>query len=386
MKAITILMCFLVPWAFHDGQEGISSDYVAPNKLMDTSSQDGVLENIKLPPGFRIDYFAENVENARTMAYDPRGILYVGSRNAGHVYAVIDRDKDYKADGKIKIVEGLKMPNGVALDGDDLYVAELSRILKFESMGEQLLNGAVQFEYEVIYDGYPDKTHHGWKYLAIGPDDKLYVPVGAPCNVCESEEIFASITRMNKDGSGMEIVQNGIRNTVGFTWDPSTHYLWFTDNGRDNMGDNQPFDELNVATRKGLHFGFPYCHQGDIPDPDYGEGKDCSQYTPPALNLGPHVAALGLKFYTSDQFPEEYRNKIFIAEHGSWNRLKKIGYRITMATVNGNEASDYQVFAEGWLQDETTKGRPVDILILPDGSMLVSDDHHNAIYRISYVK
>lgn len=321
------------------------------------------------------------------MKYDPRGILYVGSRSAGHVYALIDRNGDYHIDEKIKIVESLQMPNGVALDDGDLYVAEVSRILKFKSIGDQLLKGQRKFDYEVISDEYPDKTHHGWKYLAFGPDGKLYVPVGAPCNICEPEDkIFASLTRMNKDGTDMEIIQHGIRNTVGFTWDPKTGYLWFTDNGRDNLGENIPADELNVAPKMNMNFGYPYCHQGDITDPKLGDKHDCSEFTPPAVKLGPHVASLGLKFYTGNQFPAKYRNKIFIAEHGSWNRINKIGYRITMVDVNGTKAGDYEVFADGWLQDQDTEGRPVDILILPDGSMLVSDDFHNAIYRITYDK
>jgi glucose/arabinose dehydrogenase len=239
----------------------------------------------------------------------------------------------------------------------------------------------------VVYDKYPTKTHHGWKYIAFGPDGKLYVPVGAPCNICKEEDaIFASITRINADGSNREIIQHGIRNTVGFTWHPVTGKLWFTDNGRDWMGDDMPACELNYAPRDGMHFGYPYCHQGDAPDDRFGKLRPCSDFTPPVQNLGAHVAPLGLEFYTGSMFPEKYKHQLFIAEHGSWNRKKKSGYRLTLVTLDGDKATSYQPFAAGWL-DETTDdvwGRPVDVELLPDGSMLVSDDFAGAIYRISY--
>jgi glucose/arabinose dehydrogenase len=274
------------------------------------------------------------------------------------------------------------MPNGVAFRDGDLYVAEVSRILRFPDIESRLENPG---EPEVVYDGYPTETHHGWKYIAFGPDGKLYVPVGAPCNICKSEKpVFASITRLNPDGTGMEVVQEGIRNTVGFTWHPKTGELWFTDNGRDWLGDDQPYCELNRAPEDGLHFGYPYCHQGDLPDPEFGDATPCSDFTPPAAKLGPHVAPLGLGFYTSKQFPESYRGQIFVAEHGSWNRSEKIGYRVMMATLDGNEVVSYKPFAEGWLNDGDVWGRPVDIELLPDGSMLVSDDFADAIYRIYY--
>jgi glucose/arabinose dehydrogenase len=214
------------------------------------------------------------------------------------------------------------------------------------------------------------------------------VPVGAPCNIClrDNDERYASIMRMNPDGSELEVFAHGIRNTVGFTWHPGTQELWFTDNGRDMLGDNVPPDELNRAPSAGLHFGYPFVHGGDIPDPEFGEGVDINQYVKPAQNLGPHVAALGMRFYTGNMFPEEYRNQIFIAEHGSWNRSKKIGYRVMLVKLNGNEAVSYEPFAEGWLQGDAVSGRPVDVLIMPDGSMLVSDDYGGVIYRIIYSK
>ena len=340
------------------------------------------LDDIELPEGFTIDIYAADVKNARSMAYSPDGTLFVGTRDEGNVYALKDTDGDYKADEKHLLAEGLNMPNGVALHNGDLYVAEVSRILKFPDIENRLDNPG---EPEVVFDDYPTESHHGWKYIAFGPDGKLYIPVGAPCNICKSEdEVFASITRMNPDGSDMEVVQHGIRNTVGFTWHPETDDLWFTDNGRDWMGDNEPECELNYAPREGMHFGYPYCHQGNIPDPEFGDQRACSEFTPPAQKLGPHVAPLGLEFYTGDQFPEQFKNQIFIAQHGSWNRSEKIGYRVMRVKLDGNKAVAYEPFAQGWLKKGKVSGRPVDIELLPDGSMLVSDDYANVIYRIAY--
>jgi glucose/arabinose dehydrogenase len=274
------------------------------------------------------------------------------------------------------------MPNGVALFNNDLYVSEVSRILKFPNIYQ---NYKSRPDFEVIYDQYPTDHHHGWKYIDFGPDGKLYVPVGAPCNICDSEDpVYASITRMNPDGSNVEIFAEGVRNTVGFDWHPETNVLWFTDNGRDYMGDNLPPDELNYAPEKGLNYGYPYCHGNDIPDPEFGKNKDCEKYTKPVQELGPHVAALGMIFYTGDMFPEKYKNQVFIAEHGSWNRSSKIGYRVMLVTLDGNEALEYKPFAKGWLQGESVWGRPVDVAQMPDGSVLVSDDYANTIYRISY--
>lgn len=344
-------------------------------------SSDLPLEDIKLPEGFEIELFAAGVKNARSMALSPKGTLFVGTREEGKVYALRDEDGDAKADELFVLAEGLKMPNGVALHNGDLYVAEVSRILRFPNIEGNLSEPG---EPEVVFDQYPTETHHGWKYIAFGPDGKLYVPVGAPCNICKSEdEVFASITRMNPDGTGMEVVQHGIRNTVGFTWHPKTGELWFTDNGRDWMGDDEPYCELNRAPEDGMHFGYPYCHQGDLPDPEFGSQRDCSEFTPPAKQLGPHVAPLGLEFYTQHQFPEAFR-QLYVAEHGSWNRSKKIGYRVMMAVMEGDEVKAYQPFAEGWLKDGEVWGRPVDVEMMPDGSMLVSDDFADAIYRIRY--
>jgi len=342
------------------------------------------LNKIKLPAGFVIDVFAE-VDNARSMAISPSGVIYVGNRNGDKVYAVKDTNGDFKADKKWVIASELNMPNGVAFRNGDLYVAEVSRVLKFSGIESKLASPPKPV---IINDTYPTETHHGWKYIAFGPDGKLYVPVGAPCNICDPEDpIYASITRINPDGSGREVFSNGVRNTVGFTWHPTTKELWFTDNGRDMMGDDVPPCELNYAPKKDMHFGYPYCHAGTIKDPDFGGKRNCDEFTAPAMALGAHVAPLGLKFYTGTMFPKEYLNNLIIAEHGSWNRSKKNGYRLSLVKVENNtKAVSYETFASGWLDDATQKvwGRPVDVLVLPDGSMLVSDDQANVIYRIWY--
>jgi len=340
------------------------------------------LEKLKLPASFKIEIFAE-VENARSMAVSPSGIIYVGNRNSDKVYAIKDTDGDHKADKKWVIASGLNMPNGVAFRDGDLYVAEVSRVIKFPAIETKLGNPGQPV---VVNDQFPTETHHGWKYIAFGPDGKLYVPVGAPCNICESEnEIFASITRMNADGTGREVFAHGVRNTVGFTWHPTTQELWFTDNGRDMLGDDIPNCELNVASKAGLHFGYPYCHEGSIKDPEFGK-RSCAEFVAPVQKMGPHVAALGLKFYTGTMFPDSYKNQLFVARHGSWNRTSKIGYDVALVKLQGNTSKGLESFISGWLDDGTQKawGRPVDVLLLNDGSLLISDDQANVIYRVSY--
>ena len=358
-------------------------------------SSDGQYESVRpsgetadylsLPDGFSAELYAVNVPNVRAMTRSPNGILYAGTRGAGNVYAILDTDRDLKADSLITIASGLNLPVGVAWHEGDLYVSAVSKVLKFEDIDNHLDQPP---DPVTVTDAYPAESHHGWKYIAFGPDDKLYVPVGAPCNICErEEEIFSTITRINPDGSGLEIVAHGVRNSVGFDWHPGTGELWFTENGRDFMGDNRPPDELNRIEKNGSHYGYPYIHSDDIRDPEFGEkGRDMDvDFIKPEQNLGPHVAALGMLFYTGDMFPGEYRNQILIAEHGSWNRSSKIGYRISMVRLQDSSAISYEPFVEGWLQpDETVLGRPVDLLQLPDGSVLVSDDYRNKIYRISY--
>jgi glucose/arabinose dehydrogenase len=340
------------------------------------------LDKIKLPPGFAITVYADHVPNARGMTLGRNGTLFVGSRDKGEVYAVVDKDGDQRADTVLTIASDLRMPVGVAYRNGSLYVSAVDRILRFDQIEERLTKPPPPV---VVTDSFPNERSHGWKFIAFGPDEKLYVPVGAPCNICEPDpDRYALIARVNPDGSGYEVVARGVRNSVGFDWDPQTKDLWFTDNGRDYLGDNQPPDELNHAPKPGLHFGYPYCHGGTIADPEYGNKHACREFTPPAVALGPHVASLGMRFYTGTMFPPEYRNQIFIAEHGSWNRSEKIGYRITLVSRDEQGHLRYSVFAKGWLQGQTAWGRPVDVLVMPDGALLVSDDSAGVIYRISY--
>jgi glucose/arabinose dehydrogenase len=340
------------------------------------------LDGIRLPPGFRIDLYADKVPGARSMALSPGGILFVGTRDEGKIYAVLDRGGKNRADEVILIASGMNMPNGVAFRDGALYVAEVSRVLRYDGIEGRLKDPPRPV---VVNDAFPRDTHHGWKFIRFGPDGRLYVPVGAPCNVCEEKDPrYAAILRMKPDGTGLEVFASGVRNTVGFDWHPETKELWFTDNGRDRMGDDRPPDELNRAPRKGMHFGFPYLHGRNIADPEYGGRAGKRTVTPPEMELGPHVASLGMRFYTGTMFPGEYRNQIFIAEHGSWNRSTPIGYRVTLVRLSDGRAAGYEVFAEGWLQGRSAWGRPVDVLVMPDGALLVSDDKAGAIYRISY--
>ncbi|MDI6875366.1 MAG: sorbosone dehydrogenase family protein [Methanomicrobiales archaeon] len=340
------------------------------------------VDAVRLPEGFHIDVYADNVPGARSMTLGSNGTLFIGTRSIGRVYAIPDRDRDNRADSVIVLAEGLHMPNGVAFRNGSLYVAEVSRILRFDGIEDRLESPP---DAAVVTTDLPDRESHGWKFLAFGPDGMLYVPVGMPCNVCDPEdERFGTILRMNPDGTGMEIFARGIRNSVGFDWQPDTGVLWFTDNGRDWLGENVPPDELNRAPEAGLHFGFPYCHGRNISDPDFGQSRSCAEFTPPAQELGPHVAALGMRFYTGSMFPEEYRGQIFIAEHGSWNRIVPIGYRISLVRLENGAPVSYEGFAEGWLQNSAAWGRPVDVLVMPDGALLVSDDHAGAVYRIRY--
>ena len=339
------------------------------------------LDTIELPEGFEIHVYADGVDNARQMALGREGTLFVGSRRAGRVHAVVDSDGDYRADTVHLIADGLQMPSGVAFRDGSLYVAAISRVLRFDGIEASLENPPAP---ELVSDAFPDDEWHGWKFIDFGPDGMLYVPVGAPCNVCLRDG-YAGIKRMRPDGGGLEDYVQGVRNTVGFDWDPVSGDLWFTDNGRDHLGDNRPPDELNHVTEQGQHFGFPFCHGGDIPDPEWGKRRDCDEFRPPAQKLGPHVAAIGMTFYTGEQFPTAYRGDVLIAEHGSWNRSEKIGYRVTRVTLNeAREPVAYAPFASGWLQGEQAWGRPADVLVLPDGSLLVSDDEADAIYRIHY--
>lgn len=341
------------------------------------------LADIELPAGFKIEVYADDLPDARALALGEQGTVFVSTRKQGAIYALRDSDGNQKADKKYVIAENLNTPNGIAYHDGDLYVATREQILRFAAIEEHLQRPP---QPEVIAAGFPSDRAHGWRYLAIGPDAKLYVSIGAPCNICDRKG-YANIVRLGLDGSGQEVFAHGVRNSIGMAWHPQTQELWFTDNGRDMLGDDLPPDELNHAPKAGMHFGYPYCHGKNIKDPEYGKGHDCARYTPPAQELGPHVASLGLRFYTGDMFPPEYRNDIFIAEHGSWNRSQKIGYRVTRVKLDQQgKPMLYEPFAQGWLQDEAAWGRPVDVLVMPDGALLVSDDHANAVYRISYRK
>ena len=339
------------------------------------------LSHLRLPPGFAVEALAE-VPGARSMALGAGGTLFVSTQFGGKVFAV---QRPFSASPEvITLADGLKVPNGIAIHDKALYVAEPQRILRYRDIEKRL---QAPGDPEVIVPDLPyAKSIHAWKYIAFGPDDKLYVPIGAPCNVCNEPE-FGVMLRMNADGSGREVYARGIRNTVGFAWHPETGDLWFTDNGRDMMGDDIPPCELNRATQAGLDFGFPYCHGGAIPDPEFGKLGRCDAAVPPARALGPHVAPLGMKFYTGRMFPKDYRHQIFIAEHGSWNRSKeagKTGHRVVLVRLRDHQAVSYEPFMDGFLAGDETRGRPVDVLVAPDGALLVSDDKAGLVYRISY--
>jgi glucose/arabinose dehydrogenase len=340
--------------------------------------------NLRVPPGFQVAVLAK-VPGARSMALGDKGTLFVSTRRgSGDVYAV--RDPFGPAPRVGTVATGLKTPNGIAFRDGALYIGEPQRILRLPRIEESLDAPPAP---EVVVADLPFKNMaHSWKYLGFGPDGKLYVPLGAPCNVCD-EPGFGAILRMNADGSGREVYARGIRNTVGFTWHPVTGELWFTDNGRDMLGDDVPACELNRAPRPGLDFGYPYCHGGTIADPEFGKLGRCEDAVPPVQALGPHVAPLGVRFYTGSMFPPEYRNQVFIAEHGSWNRSKaagKTGHRVSLVRLDGDRAVAYETFMDGFLDGDTALGRPVDIMVAPDGALLVSDDAGGAIYRVSYAR
>ncbi|MET0984364.1 MAG: sorbosone dehydrogenase family protein [Steroidobacteraceae bacterium] len=344
-----------------------------------SSESDRVLANVRLPPGFKMELYTDRVPKARSMTLGRQGTVFVGTREEGVVYAVSSRSGAAAPEVRI-IARDLNQPNGVAYRDGALYVAEINRILRFD----QIESSSKTLEPKVVRDDLPKDRHHGWRYIAFGPDGKLYLAIGAPCNIC-NEPNYAVIQRMNPDGSDREVVAHGVRNSVGFTWHPTTRELWFTDNGRDWLGDDAPPCELNRAPRAGLHFGFPFCHGADIKDPEFGKMGECSQSEPPVRALDAHVAPLGLKFYLGRNFPSQYQGQLFIAEHGSWNRSVKSGYRITRVKLEGEKVVSYVPFAVGFHRGDEVFGRPVDLLELEDGSLLISDDRAGAIYRVSYV-
>lgn len=339
------------------------------------------LDTLQLAPGFRIALWSDQVPNARAIALGARGTVFVGSRQAGKVYAVEPAEGGRRGGTVHVVASGLEQPVGVAFHDGDLYVSAIDRILVLRDVERDLTQPPKP---ELVSDAFPKDKHHGWKFIAFGPDGKLYVPIGAPCNICDRGEDYAKIVRMNADGSGREDVAYGVRNSVGLAWHPTTGKLWFTDNGRDMLGDDVPGDEINRVDRLGAHYGYPHCHQGDLPDPEFGAGKACKDFVAPVRVLGAHVAALGLRFYTGSQFPAAYRNALIVAEHGSWNRSKKSGYRVMVARLDGNRIVAYEPLVDGFQNNEQAQGRPVDVQVMTDGSLLISDDLAGALYRVSY--
>jgi glucose/arabinose dehydrogenase len=341
-----------------------------------------LLWRIQLPPGFSIHLYAAGVPNARSMTLGSQGTVFVGSRRARKIYALLDHHGEGKADEVITVASGLTLPNGVAFHDGSLYVADVNRVLRFDDVEMRLKSPPAPV---VVNSQLPGDIHHGSRVIRFGPDGWLYISVGAPCNECEPTDAHeAAILRMRPDGSDLEVFARGVRNSVGFDWQPQTQKLWFTDNGRDDMGDDVPPDKLNYAPQSGMNFGFPYCHGGDIPDPEFGRLHACSEFVAPAMKLPAHVAALGMAFYTPDMFPATYKNQIFIAEHGSWDRSIPTGDRISLVRLRDDGTATYEPFATGWQMGRLRWGRPVDTLVMPDGALLVSDDYAGAIYRIVY--
>ncbi len=344
------------------------------------------LDNLNLPAGFSISYFAQNVRNARSLTRSDDGKVVFASNRQSSITILIDDDLNGEAETTLSI-NGLNTPNGVVFHNGDLYVAEVSRILKFADILNNLQNPGTP---EVIYDQLPTEEHHGWKFIAIGPDNKLYVPVGAPCNIClENNEVFSTISRMDLDGSNFEIYAHGVRNSVGFDWHPATNELWFTENGADGLGDERPNCELNHAPQAGLHFGFPFWHSPNVADPTFGDRFPASDFEGAKFGFEPHSAPLGARFYTGDMFPEGYRNNLIVAQHGSWNRTPAAGhtgYKLTLVELTNNQVTGSSTLISGWLNETTNQfwGRPVDVLEMPDGSLLISDDFSSSVYRLTY--
>ena len=345
----------------------------APDKLP--------IAKLKVPQGFNIEVYAAGMANARSLAEGDKGTVFVGTRLVGNVYAVTN--KDGKRSVKV-LASGLYRPNGVAFKNGTLYIAELSKVSKIDKVEDNLDSSPKP---TMIYDDLPKDEAHGWKFIAIGPDNKLYVPVGQPGNNVLHDDAHGQIRRINLDGSGAEVVARGVRNTVGFDWNPETRQLYFTDNGRDWMSEDVPEDELNRVTKVGEHFGAPYCLQGNIVDPEFGWGRSCSEFTAPVGLLGPHSASLGMRFYTGNMFPKSYKNAIIVARHGSWNRSKKVGGDVIVVKLNKDgTVKSTEPLITGFLEDNKYIGRPVDVMQMKDGSLLVSDDWNGAIYRVTYGK
>ncbi|MFC7053523.1 PQQ-dependent sugar dehydrogenase [Hansschlegelia quercus] len=333
---------------------------------------------LRVPQGFKVETWASDVLDARMMRLGDKGTVFVSSLFvANRVYAIVDHGdrREVKT-----IASGLSMPNGLEFRNGALYVATPKQILRYDDIENRLDNPPQPV---VVYDKFPGEGPHGWKFLKFGPDGRLYAPVGAPCNICVPDKNHARILSMTADGQDVRTVAEGVRNTVGFDFDPRTGDLWFTDNQRDWISDDMPLDELNHVTKPGQHFGFPYCHSGLMVDPEVGQNRSCREFVSPAALLGPHAAPLGMRFYTGTMFPQQFHDAIFIARHGPWNRAQK-GADVAVAYLNDRrEVLTVEPFLTGFVENNDYLGRPVDVLVMKDGSLLVSDDHNGAIYRVS---
>ena len=377
------------PPSWKQGMSGAQSDSplhpFAPH-LTGRPSSDLPVNKLRVPPGFKVEVWAEGAAEARSLALGDKGTVFVSNRNLSNVYAIVERDGKREVKTMLK---GLNSPNGIVFHKGTLYVAERNRITRYDGIEDKLENPPAPV---VVIDNLdPNKqAGHFWKYLAMGPDGKLYFNIGSPQNITMPTYMQAAIVRVDPKTGVLEDYAQGVRNSVGMAFHPKTKQLWFTEHGRDWISDDTPSDELNVVSRKGEHFGFPYCHQGDLPDPEFGKGRSCSEFTPPKLKLGAHVAPLGMHFYTGKMFPAAYQNSIFIAQHGSWNRTVKQGYNVVRVTVDARGNAKSEPFLDGFMTDEKADppmwGRPVDVLQMPDGALLVSDDYNGIIYRVSYKK
>ncbi len=375
------------PWQQgRSAEQGTSTLHPFAPHLTGRPAKDLPVNTLKVPAGFKVEVWADGVPEARSLALGDKGTVFVSNRNAKSVYAVIDRGGQREVK---EILKGKNSPNGIVFHKGTLYVAERNRITAYDGIEDKLDNPG---DGKVVIDNL-DPTNqpgHFWKFLAMGPDGKLYFNIGSPQNITMPTYMQAAIMRVDPKTGHLENFAQGVRNTVGFDWNPKTRDLWFTDHARDWLGDDLPNDELNVATRAGQHFGFPYCHQGDMLDPEFGANRSCKEFTPPAAKLGAHIAPLGMRFYTGKMFPKEYQGDIFIAMHGSWNRSTKQGYNVMRVTLNGNKVVKSEPFLTGFLTDDRADppmwGRPVDVMVMKDGALLVSDDYNGILYRVSYQK
>ena len=374
------------PW-----QQGMAPDQAKANlhplagHVTGRPAADLPIEKLRVPAGFKVEVWVDGIPDARSLTQGDKGTVFVGNRNQGNVYAVTE--KDGKRSARV-ILKGMNSPNGVLFNKGTLYVAERERILRYDGIEDALDNPPAP---KVVIDGLPQQPGHFWKVLAMGPDGKLYFNIGSPQNITMPSYIQAAIMRVDPNTGIMENYAQGVRNSVGMDFDPKTRKLWFTSNARDWLGEDSPSDILSVVSQKGEHHGFPYCHQGNMLDPEYGKGRSCAEFTPPVHKLGPHIAPLGMRFYTGNMFPAAYKNSIFIAQHGSWNKTVKHGYDVIRVTLDAQgKVAKSEPFLEGFMTDEKADppmwGRPVDVLQMKDGALLVSDDYNGILYRVSYKK